>query len=98
MRFPCFFLAVFLLVATAAAGRDIYVDNMGGHDSFTGRQKRSSVDRSGPVQTIAKALRLAHTGDRIILVKNDEPYRESITLSGNSFSGTVAVDAAAKKQ
>ncbi len=90
MRFPCFFLAVFLLAAPAA-GRDIFVDNMGGNDTFTGMQRRCSADRSGPVRTIAKALRLAQSGDRIILAKNDEPYRESITLSGARHSGFMDV-------
>ena len=75
------------LVAPAAA-RDIFVSNTGGDDSFTGRQARSMPDRSGPVRTIAKALRLARQGDRIVLAKTDLPYRESISLVGSRRSGS----------
>lgn len=86
-NFGCLFVVLVLLVAPAA-GRDIYVDNVAGDDSFTGRQPRNMPDRTGPVRTIAKALRLAAGGgDRIVLIKNDQPYRESISLVGSRHSG-----------
>lgn len=74
------------LVATATA-RDIYVDNASGDDGAVGATPQNTPQRSGPVRTIAKALRLAQFGDRIILAKNDEPYRESVSLIGERHSG-----------
>ena len=34
-------------------------------------------------------LHRATSGDRIVLVKNEEPYHECISLVGNKHSGTV---------
>ena len=48
-----------------------------------------SGERSGPCRTIAKALRLAGSGDRVVLTKTGEPYRESITLQAARHSGIV---------
>ncbi|NQU20981.1 MAG: right-handed parallel beta-helix repeat-containing protein [Candidatus Nealsonbacteria bacterium] len=79
---------MFLILLTApAAGRDLFVSNTGGDDTFSGRQTRNAPDRSGPLRTIARALQLAVAGDRIVLIPSDEPYRESISLVGNRHSG-----------
>ncbi len=75
------------VLSTPAAGRDIYVSNIAGDDGFTGEQSRNTADRTGPVRTIAKALRLATGGDRVVLLSSDEPYRESISLVGLRHSG-----------
>ena len=48
-----------LLLAPAASGRDIHVDNLAGDDTFTGLQTQNLPDRSGPVRSIVRALRLA---------------------------------------
>ena len=85
------FLVAWLLLVCPAAGRDIFVDNIGGDDSFTGVQPRNMPDRTGPLRTIAKALRLANSGDRIILTNNDEPYRESVSLVGSRHSGYAQI-------
>jgi hypothetical protein len=87
MRFLQSFLIV-LLLGAAAAGRDIYVDNSSGDDQFAGRNPVGKSDMSGPVRTIAKALRLAGNGDTIVLAKTGVPYRESISLVGSRNSGT----------
>ena len=87
MRVFAGFLVVLLLPSGAAAGRDIHVDNLSGDDGFTGHYVRNMPDRSGPVRTIAKALRLAQSGDRIVLAKTEEPYRESVSLVGSRHSG-----------
>jgi len=79
--------AVVLLCAHRLDARDIYVDNLAGDDSFSGFQSQPGSDLGGPVRTIARALQLAQPGDRIILAANEEPYRESITLSGSRHSG-----------
>jgi hypothetical protein len=49
---------------------------------------RSTNARSGPVRTIAKALRLAEAGDRIVLAKTSQPYRESVSLTSSKHSGS----------
>jgi hypothetical protein len=76
-----------VLAGSVASARDIYVDNVDGDDAFTGRQTENLPDRSGPVRTIARALELAATGDRIVLAKTGEPYRESVSLMGSRHSG-----------
>jgi hypothetical protein len=81
---------VLLLIALCApaAGRDIFVNNTAGDDRATGNSPAGRSDLSGPVKTIAKALRLAVTGDHIVLADSGQPYRESVSLVGGRHSGT----------
>ena len=83
------FCLALTLWSTPALGREIFVDNVSGDDHFTGQQPRGTADLSGPVRTIAKALRLAGSGDIIVLAKTNDPYRESISLVGSRHSGTA---------
>ena len=76
------------LFCSPAVGREIFVDNVAGDDRFTGQMASDPGGMAGPVRTLAKALRLAGCGDTIVLVKNDVPYRESISLAGSRHSGT----------
>jgi hypothetical protein len=89
MRNASFCLAVFLLLGSVAAARDIFVNNAAGDDRATGVQSRGMADLSGAVRTIAKALRLAGAGDHILLADTGRPYRESITLEGSRHSGSA---------
>lgn len=89
MRASACLLVALLLAAAPAAGRDIYVDNLAGDDSFTGRGLQNLPDRNGPVRSIAKALRLARGGDRIVLAKTEQPYRECVSLVGSRHSGLL---------
>lgn len=82
-----FGLLVALVLVTPAAARDIFVNNVAGDDRAVGRYPSNIAQLEGPVRTIAKALRLAQFCDRIILAKNDEPYRESVSLKGERHSG-----------
>ncbi len=61
---------------------------MGGDDRSNGSQLRPTIARGGPVRTLAKALRLAEAGDRIVLAKTSEPYRESVSLTSSKHSGS----------
>ena len=81
-------LLLLLVLGAPAAGRDIFVDNAGGDDRSSGQQAKN-VARNGPVRTIAKALRLAGGGDRIVLAATGQPYRESIGIAGLRLSGTA---------
>lgn len=77
-----------LAFVTSASGRDIYVDNVSGDDRNNGAKAEPGSIEAGPLRTIARALWIAHPGDRIVLVKNDEPYREMVCLIGPRNSGT----------
>jgi hypothetical protein len=86
---PRFLLfAVLCSLSTVTSGREIYVDNVAGNDGFTGTQRRNVGDVTGPVRSIAKALRMAQPGDHLVLAAHEEPYRESITLIGARHSGS----------
>jgi hypothetical protein len=87
MRNACWAAIFFCLLAGKAVARDIYVDNVAGDDKSAGLHARGTSDRTGPVRTIAKALRLAEAGDHVVLAKNDEPYHECVSLSGTRNSG-----------
>lgn len=75
------------LSAAPVAARDVFVSNTSGDDLFNGLGLQSGPDGSGPVRTLARALRLAKPGDRIVLEKTDRPYRESLSLVGSRHSG-----------
>jgi hypothetical protein len=77
-----------VLLASAAAARNIYVNNVAGNDKSSGSRPGIDTVATGPVQTIARALRLAQSGDRIVLAATGQPYRESISLMGSRHSGT----------
>lgn len=78
-----------LLIATTAAARNLYVNNVSGDDLFDGLASAREYPGHGPNQTIWRALRSARPGDRIVLAKTEEPYRESISLVGSRNSGHV---------
>jgi hypothetical protein len=82
----CCLLALLVCAPAAAQGRDIYVDNLGGDDTFDGRVPASTAG-GGPVRSIYKALRLAAAGDRIVLANTGVPYREQVSLTGGRHSG-----------
>jgi hypothetical protein len=84
-----FFFAAALLAALASGGsaREIYVNNATGDDRNDGSRPENEDVRRGPLRTIAQAIRIAEAGDRVVLAKTDQPYRESITLQGGKNSG-----------
>ena len=73
----------------SAAARDIFVDNAGGDDKNNGLHPQNQGDTASPVRTIAKALRLARAGDRVVLANSPEPYRECVALVGTRHSGAA---------
>ena len=78
--------AATLMALPSANAVEWYVNNLVGDDGRDGRSAEAS-GAGGPFRTIARALRAAGAGDRIILTKTTEPYRESITLQGGRHSG-----------
>ncbi len=83
------FSAIVLASPGAARAADIFVNNRLGTDTNDGTVSTTEGGHRGPCATIAAALRRAHTGDRIVLAKTDQPYRESITLQGGRHSGLL---------
>jgi hypothetical protein len=82
-----FATAVFFCLVGSVAGRDIFVDNARGDDARDGRAPVIEGRAAGPCRTIRRALQMAGNGDRIVLAKNEEPYRESVTLQASRHSG-----------
>ncbi len=72
MRGTACFLVLWCMGVSAAAARDIAVNNVDG----------------GAVTTISAALRLASPGDRIVIANTGRPYHESVSLAGNRLSGS----------
>jgi hypothetical protein len=82
--------AIWLLTAAAAPARDIHVNNRLGDDRRSGANPEPQGEDGGPCRSIAKALRIAQPGDRIVIANTGEPYREGITVQGPRHSGTDA--------
>jgi Right handed beta helix region len=76
-----------LMMSASAAAADIFVDNLLGDDRRTASIAVVTGEGGGPCRTIAKALRIALPGDRIVIAKTGQPYRESITIQGPNHSG-----------
>ncbi|MDZ4819058.1 MAG: right-handed parallel beta-helix repeat-containing protein [Planctomycetota bacterium] len=81
-------LGISALSGSVALASDWYVDNLNGDDLWGGTEAEVGAP-NGPTRTIAKVLRMAQNGDRIVLMNNEgQPYRESISLVGSRHSGT----------
>jgi hypothetical protein len=80
------FAAAFVAPIATASARDLFVDNLLGDDGYNG-ESPTSAGAGGPVRTIGRALAAARQGDRIHIAKNDEPYREQLSLSAANHSG-----------
>ena len=85
----CWAVILCCLLISQAAAREIYVDNAGGDDKNNGLHAQNLGDTASPVRTIAKALRLARAGDRIVLANSGQPYRECVSLVGTRHSGAA---------
>lgn len=77
-----------LVLCGAVRGGTIYVDSRQGNDRYDGRHATVTGFDSGPVRTLAAALRLVDSGDSIELANNGTPYYGSLTLYGARHSGT----------
>ncbi len=84
---------VLVLVIGCCAGRasakEIHINNVTGNDINLGQQPNYTGE-GGPVRTLWKALRLADSGDQVILANSGQPYRECITLISSHHSGLLA--------
>jgi hypothetical protein len=77
------------LTATSV-GREIHVNNVTGDDRLDGARAIAIDDGGGPTRSIAKALRLAVGGDRIVIANTQVPYHESVSLVGSRHGGGPA--------
>lgn len=80
-------IATFMCIGSVANARDLFVDNIAGDDRNNGSQVSAGGVQTGPFKTINRALWVAQSGDRIVLTKNAEPYREMVCLIGPRNSG-----------
>lgn len=88
VRTSIFCLTLWLCAAVwPAPARDLFVNNVTGDDTFSGRLATTTSGGEGPVRSLAKALRLASSGDRIVLANTGQPYHECVALQGNKHSG-----------
>lgn len=87
-------LAVLLLTlpvvwnATPACGAIIFVDNLVGLDTADGSSADARGDRTGPVQSINRAMQIARGTDLISIANHGVPYYEQIRIAGGRFHGT----------
>jgi parallel beta helix pectate lyase-like protein len=88
MRTHLFAVAFVLLASSSSCAVDIFVNNLLGDDRRGGKSAVVAGEGSGPCRSIAKALRIAQPGDRIIIANTSQPYRESLTLQGPRHSGS----------
>lgn len=79
-------LCCLILATSRVEGRDIYVNNLGGNDTWTGAVP-SLVVSDGPVRSIQRALEIASKGDRVVLSDTGYPYRETVSLSAAKHCG-----------
>jgi len=77
----------FLAACASASARDIFVNNLLGDDRSGGTMAEVGGENSGPCRSIAKALRIATPGDRIVVANTGQPYREGISVQGPRHSG-----------
>jgi len=77
----------FLAACASASARDIFVNNLLGDDRRGGTMAEVGGENSGPCRSIAKALRIATPGDRIVVANTGQPYREGISVQGPRHSG-----------
>src|SRR5208282_6483065 len=89
MRTACWMALASCLLIGQATAREIFVDNTGGDDKNNGLHAQNQGDTLSPVRTIAKALRLARSGDHIVLANSGQPYRDCIALVGSRHSGAA---------
>lgn len=90
MRRWILILTIWLSFATFGRARDLHVNNVDGNDRYDGRAPVVQGQSMGPLRTIARALRIAQKGDRVIIANTGQPYRESITLQSGRHSGMRA--------
>lgn len=93
MRKLCLAIWLVSFAAAPASARTLYVNNVAGDDLHDGLQE-STTAFGGPLRSLRRALEIVLPGDRIVLAKTGEPYRESISLStamqcGNEFTPLV---------
>jgi hypothetical protein len=85
--FVTLLLAWLLVLTGLARGATMYVDSRLGDDRNDGLTISDEGSGNGPLQTLQRALELAHQGDEIRLVNNGTPYYGGVTLFGDRHSG-----------
>ena len=82
-------VGLLLVPALPAVASDLFVNNATGDDHNDAMSAVSQGGRSGPARSLTKALYVAERGDRIVIAKTSQPYRENVTLAGGRHNGVV---------
>ena len=80
-------LILVLFYGVQASARDIFVDNVAGDDRMRGYSPEPGQGTSGPIKTLAKAMRICGKADRIVLANHGVPYHESLSFSAGKHWG-----------
>ncbi|GEM_PF-1113284 len=75
------FFSFFLAFSHLAKGKDLYVDNVVGNDSYSGLSPKVE-GKQGPLATITRALRMAEPGDTVHLIPTGQLYRQMADFYG----------------
>jgi hypothetical protein len=75
-----------------ASAVDVYVDNSRGDDGCDGISPEPIDDRSGPVRSIRRGLKLIRPGDTLHLANHGMPYFESLEIVGWRFNGGFTLE------
>jgi hypothetical protein len=88
-------LGVFVFAIAAArslTAADVYVDNLRGDDICDGGSPKPVDERSGPVRTIRRGLKMILPGDTLYLANTGVPYYESLEIVGPRFNGGFTLE------
>src|SRR5258708_5718387 len=89
------FLTALVLILSSSrvlTAADIFVDNMRGDDICDGALSEPIDERSGPVKTIRRGLKLVRYGDTVHIANHGVPYFESLEIIGPRFSGGFTIE------
>jgi len=81
-----------LASAWSLQAADLFVDNMLGDDICDGQSLQPLDERSGPVRTIRRGLKLVRPGDTLHLANHGTPYFESLEIVGWRFGGGFTLE------
>jgi hypothetical protein len=85
--------AVLILAsAQSLVAADLFVDNTVGDDICDGISPQPLDERSGPVRTISRGLKMVRPGDTLHVANHGIPYFESLEIVGWRFGGGFTLE------
>lgn len=81
-----------LLVPRISFADDLFADNLVGDDINDASADHRIDERTGPVRTIGRALKLVRPGDTLHIANHGTPYYESLEIVGPRFWGEFTIE------